>query len=70
LALVFAVAAPLGDLLIALLRRGVAAYSASLAVLSAAAGVWVERWLFFAEARHVSMLYYGATLGGAEAGAQ
>jgi DMSO reductase anchor subunit len=33
-------------------------------------GVWVERWLFFAEARHVSMLYYGATLGGVEAGAQ
>jgi DMSO reductase anchor subunit len=33
-------------------------------------GVWVERWLFFAEARHVSMLYYGATLGGAEAPAQ
>jgi hypothetical protein len=30
-------------------------------------GVWVERWLFFAEARHVSMLYYGETLGGAEA---
>jgi DMSO reductase anchor subunit len=23
-------------------------------------GVVVERWLFFAEARHVSMLYYGA----------
>jgi DMSO reductase anchor subunit len=42
----------------------------TLAVLSAAAGVWVERWLFFAEARHVSMLYYGATLGGAEAPAQ
>jgi DMSO reductase anchor subunit len=24
-----------------------------------AAGLLVERWLFFAEAEHVSMLYYG-----------
>ncbi len=32
---------------------------AMVAVLSAAAGVGVERWLFFAEAEHVSMLYYG-----------
>lgn len=28
-------------------------------VLSAAVGVVVERWLFFAEAEHVAMLYYG-----------
>ncbi len=28
-------------------------------VLSAAVGIGVERWLFFAEAEHVSMLYYG-----------
>jgi DMSO reductase anchor subunit len=28
------------------------------AVLSAGAGVLIERWLFFAEAQHVSMLYY------------
>lgn len=25
-----------------------------------AAGIVTERWLFFAEAEHVSMLYYGA----------
>lgn len=31
----------------------------TLATLSAAVGVGVERWLFFAEARHVCMLYYG-----------
>ena len=31
---------------------------AALAVLSATAGVLVERWLFFAEAEHVVMLYY------------
>lgn len=29
-------------------------------VLVAAAGLVTERWLFFAEAEHVSMLYYGA----------
>ena len=29
------------------------------AVLSAAIGVAVERWLFFAEAQHVSILFYG-----------
>ena len=32
--------------------------AALLAVLSAAVGVAVERWLFFAEARHVSMAFY------------
>ncbi|MCB1506539.1 MAG: dimethyl sulfoxide reductase anchor subunit [Hyphomicrobiaceae bacterium] len=32
---------------------------AVLAVMSAAAGLVMERWLFFAEAEHVSMLYYG-----------
>jgi DMSO reductase anchor subunit len=25
-----------------------------------AAGLFIERWLFFAEAEHVVMLYYGA----------
>lgn len=32
----------------------------ALAALSAAIGIIVERWLFFAEAEHVAMLYYGA----------
>ena len=32
-----------------------------LAVLVAAIGVLVERWLFFAEAKHAVTLYYGAT---------
>jgi len=31
-----------------------------LAALSAYLGVFVERWLFFAEARHVVNLYHGA----------
>jgi len=34
--------------------------TATLAVASAALGLVVERWLFFAEARHTVMLYYGA----------
>ena len=32
----------------------------ALAVVSAGVGVVLERWLFFAEAEHVSQLYYGA----------
>ena len=35
-----------------------AEWTALLAVLSAALGVGVERWLFFAEAQHTSMLFY------------
>jgi sulfite dehydrogenase (quinone) subunit SoeC len=43
----------------------IALFAASLlfsavAVLSAALGLIVERWLFFAEAKHTVMLYYGA----------
>jgi DMSO reductase anchor subunit len=34
--------------------------AALVAVLSAALGLIVERWLFFAEAKHTLMLYYGA----------
>jgi sulfite dehydrogenase (quinone) subunit SoeC len=33
---------------------------AALAAISMAVGIVTERWLFFAEAEHVSMLYYGA----------
>lgn len=33
--------------------------AALVATLSAAVGVVIERWLFFAEAKHVVMLYYG-----------
>jgi len=54
-------AAPLLLMLIAILVSGVAAaVAAVLAVLVAAIGVLVERWLFFAEARHVVTLFYGA----------
>jgi sulfite dehydrogenase (quinone) subunit SoeC len=39
---------------------GVAVLAGLLAVISMGVGLIVERWLFFAEAEHVSMLYYGA----------
>jgi len=52
---------PLLLTLLALLFGGViGVVAAGLAVLSAALGVVVERWLFFAEAKHTVTLYYGA----------
>jgi DMSO reductase anchor subunit len=51
-------AVPLVATLVALLATS--ALAAAFAVLSAALGLVVERWLFFAEARHTVMLYYGA----------
>lgn len=36
-----------------------AAYVALIAALSAGLGVFIERWLFFAEAKHTVTLYYG-----------
>jgi DMSO reductase anchor subunit len=41
---------------------GAAAFGGLLAGVSMAVGLIVERWLFFAEAEHVVMLYYGAEL--------
>ena len=46
--------------LAAVLPRWPATVCALLAALAAMAGVLVERWLFFAEAKHVVTLYYGA----------
>lgn len=43
-----------------ILSGGTAAVAAALAVASAALGLLAERWLFFAEAKHTVMLYYGA----------
>ena len=37
-----------------------AALAAAVAVASAALGLVIERWLFFAEAKHTVTLYYGA----------
>lgn len=41
------------------LPPGIAALATAVAVAGVAVGVLAERWLFFAEARHVAMLYYG-----------
>lgn len=47
--------------LLALLFGGIiGGMAAGLAVASAALGLLVERWLFFAEAKHTVTLYYGA----------
>lgn len=58
MALLFAL--PIAAEFVLLLRLPVAAQVALslLAVVSAAIGVLVERWLFFAEAEHVVVLYY------------
>lgn len=53
-------ALPLAMLLLTLLAGGAFAILASLvAALSVVLGLFVERWLFFAEATHVVTLYYG-----------
>ena len=38
----------------------IAAFTAGLAMMCVTMGLLIERWLFFAEAKHVVMLYYGA----------
>jgi DMSO reductase anchor subunit len=55
----FAVPA-LASLLALFLAGAPGAAAVGLAVLSAALGLVVERWLFFAEAKHTVTLYYGA----------
>jgi len=57
---VLAFALPLAAIAIALASGSAIAVAASVvAVILQAAGMLVERWLFFAEARHVVGLYYG-----------
>jgi sulfite dehydrogenase (quinone) subunit SoeC len=59
LTLLLAFAVPIAGLLLSRLP-GLGIVGSLLAVLSMAGGLMVERWLFFAEAEHVAMLYYGA----------
>jgi len=59
LALVFAFGLPIAFLLLSQ-AAGLDLTGALAGTLSLAAGLVIERWLFFAEAEHVSMLYYGA----------
>lgn len=55
-----AFALPLAAAVISLVLGGVVgAAAAILAVIAQAPGIFVERWLFFAEAKHVVTLYYG-----------
>ncbi len=57
----FAFGLPLGLMLMGYLIGGpVAAIASVVAALSMSFGLIVSRWLFFAEARHVVTLYYGA----------
>ena len=49
-----------GLMLILVFQQTQAIWSASLALLAVLLGASVERWLFFAEARHVVNLYHGA----------
>jgi DMSO reductase anchor subunit len=58
--LVLAFAAPIAALLLTLITApGTGIAGSVLAALLMAVGLVVERWLFFAEAEHVSMLYFG-----------
>lgn len=50
----------LGSLLAAIFGGVPGTAVAGLAVVSAALGLVIERWLFFAEAKHTVTLYYGA----------
>ena len=60
LALIFGLFGPLILTLVALFAMAwVIPLLASLAFLSGVIGILLERWLFFAEAKHTSMLYYG-----------
>jgi DMSO reductase anchor subunit len=54
-----AFAAPIVASLLSLAGGSAGIAAALFAVLSMALGLIVERWLFFAEAQHVVMLYYG-----------
>ncbi|MEH6545618.1 MAG: DmsC/YnfH family molybdoenzyme membrane anchor subunit [Sneathiella sp.] len=54
--------APILLLMLSLLLEGIgAAFAAGFSAISIAIGILVERWLFFAEAKHTVNLYYGAT---------
>lgn len=60
LAFLFGLALPLALLALDLVLYGIgAALAAVLAALAASLGTLIERWLFFAEARHTAALYYG-----------
>jgi len=59
LALWTAFGVPLTLALLSIIVPAITLIAAAIALASASLGVFVERWLFFAQARHVVMLYYG-----------
>ena len=61
-------AAPVTLVVIAALQPSsrAAAFCSIVALLAGTIGIFVERWLFFAEAKHVVMLYYAGTRGSIE----
>ncbi|WP_119420936.1 dimethyl sulfoxide reductase anchor subunit family protein [Desertibaculum subflavum] len=60
IALIYGFALPAAFVALALAASGwIAALAAILAAVTMLGGLLVERWLFFAEARHTVMLYYG-----------
>lgn len=60
LAVLLTFAIPIVAVLLSLMLGGLLGLIASFgAAMSVSAGIVIERWLFFAEAEHVAMLYYG-----------
>lgn len=59
--LIGGVATALALVIAGLLPSPFAIAASVVALLFAATGILIERWLFFAEARHAASLYYGAT---------
>jgi DMSO reductase anchor subunit len=63
IALFAGLGAPLLLMFVPMLQPGSTPPYATLALVVASIGVFVERWLFFAEAKHVVTLYYGSGRG-------
>lgn len=63
LTLLMAFGIPLLLVMLSVLAPATALIAAPFALVSASLGAFVERWLFFAQARHLVMLYYGARSG-------
>jgi DMSO reductase anchor subunit len=61
IALILFCAMPIICAVAALVWPATACITTCAAFVTVTAGIFVERWLFFAEAKHVVMLYYGAS---------
>jgi DMSO reductase anchor subunit len=61
IALLVGLAAPLAAMFVPMFRPHDTPWVATLALIAGSIGVFVERWLFFAEAKHVVTLYYDSS---------